>query len=175
MKNKKFGLSAILAIVIGVVVLAGDLFSKYLIEASMMEGEVASFLPGFMNIIVVHNNGAAWGSFAGKQVMLIVLTFILIAIFLAFYIVKSIKSTKPVSVTLGVAVGLIAGGCFGNLYDRLVFGYVRDFLNFEFMNFPVFNIADTALCVGIVVLCVYFIFIYSREGKKEKPEKKDNE
>ena len=172
MKNKKFGLSHILAIVIGVVILAFDLTTKYVIEANMAEGEAMDFIPGFMNFIVVHNNGAAWNSFAGEQVLLIVLTFILIAIFLAFYIVKSVKATKPMSKTLWVAVGLIAGGCFGNLYDRLAFGYVRDFLNFQFMSFPVFNIADTALCIGIAVLCVYLIFIYTRENKKEKEEKK---
>ena len=75
------------------------------------------------------------------------------------------------SVLLGIATGFIVGGCFGNLYDRLVFGYVRDFLNFEFMNFPVFNIADVSLCIGIFLIVIYFIFIMPKEGKKD--EKKD--
>lgn len=161
----------ILAICFGVVVLALDIVTKYVVEAHLALGESASFLPGFINFVVVHNNGAAWNSFAGEQVLLIILTFIIIGIFLSYYITTYVRSKKPMSKTLGVAVGLIAGGCFGNLYDRLLFGYVRDFLNFQFMKFPVFNVADMALTFGIIVFVIYLIFFLGKDEKKAKREK----
>lgn len=166
MKIKKIGASVILALSIGLSVLALDLVTKYVLESFLPLGSVTPFLPGFINLIIVHNDGAAWNAFAGKQVLLILVTVVIISIFLAYYITKVVKSKKPVSKTLGAAVGLIAGGCFGNLYDRIFLGYVRDFLNFEFMDFPVFNVADMALTFGIITLIVYFIFIYPKEDKQ---------
>lgn len=166
LKIKKIGASVILALSIGLSVLALDLITKYVLESFLPLGSVTTFLPGFINLIIVHNDGAAWNAFAGKQVFLILLTVLIISIFLAYYITKVIKSKKPISKTLGAAVGLIAGGCFGNLYDRIFLGYVRDFLNFEFMDFPVFNVADMALTFGIITLIVYFIFIYPKEEKQ---------
>ena len=169
----------ILAICFGVVFFVLDIVTKYVATAHLAEGESASFLPGFMNFVVVFNNGAAWNSFAGEQILLIILTIAIISLFLAYYIVRYIRSKLPMSKLFGIAVGLIAGGCFGNLYDRIGFGYVRDFLNFQFMNFPVFNIADMALTFGIIVLVIYFIFIYPKEEKKlkelngETPKKED--
>ena len=174
MRNKKFGLSAILAIVIGVLVLALDLITKYVITAGMPhEGMMADFLPGFINVVIVFNTGAGFGILAGRPIFLIVLTIILITVFILFFVMKHVKGEQPVSVLLGVAAGFVVGGCFGNLYDRLVFGYVRDFLNFQFMNFPVFNVADICLCVGIALLVVYFLFIMPKENKKgEKSDEK---
>lgn len=169
----------ILAITIGVVIFALDIATKYIATSHLKEGESASFLPGFMNFVVVFNNGAAWNSFAGEQILLIILTIIIIGLFLAYYTVRYVKAKLPMSKLFGIAVGLIAGGCFGNLYDRIGFGYVRDFLNFQFMKFPVFNVADMALTFGIIVLVIYFIFIYPKEEKKlkelnsELPKKED--
>lgn len=168
MKNNRKWLSAIFAICFGVVIFVLDIVTKYIATANLAEGETATFLPKFMNFTLVFNNGAAWNSFAGEQILLIVLTIIIIGLFLAYYVYRYIKSKIPMSKTLGIAVGLIAGGCFGNLYDRIGFGYVRDFLNFEFVKFPVFNIADMALTFGIAILIIYFIFIYPKEEKKLK-------
>lgn len=148
-----------------VFVLIFDLVTKYVIESKMKLGEEASFLPGFMNFVIVHNDGAAWNLFSGFQVLLIIVTIIFLIVYSWFFFSKKSKS-----LLLGIASGLLLGGCLGNLYDRIFLGYVRDFLHFQFINFPVFNIADTSLCIGVFLLAVYFIFIYPKELKKEKQE-----
>lgn len=175
LKNKKFGLSAILAITIGVVVFAFDLITKYVVLSYLPEeGMTADFLPGFMNFEITRNPGGGWGIFSDQPVLLIVLSIVLISIFIAYFVLQHIKGVQPVSKLLGVAMGFIAGGCFGNLYDRFVFGQVRDFLHFQFMpNFPVFNIADVCLCIGLALAIIYFLFIMPKEGKKgEKSDEK---
>ncbi len=170
MKNKKYLSAVILAIVFTIVVLIFDLVTKYVIEANLSESGSADFLPGFINFVLVHNDGAAWNIFSGQQIFLIILTFVFIAVFLAFFIFKCIKAEMKVSKLFGISVGLIIGGCLGNLFDRIAFGYVRDFLNFQFINFPVFNIADISLCLGILLLVIYLIFIMP----KEKGNKNEN-
>ena len=146
-------------------ILVFDIVSKYVVESKLGLGEEASFLPGFMNFVVVHNDGAAWNLFSGFGILLIVVTFIFLLIYFWFFCTK-----KTRSVLFGIASGLILGGTVGNLYDRLFYGYVRDFLNFQFIRFPVFNIADAGLCVGIFLLAVYLIFVYTKEVKSEKEE-----
>ena len=73
---------------------------------------------------------------------------------------------------LACSVGLIAGGCIGNMVDRIALGFVRDFLNFQFMDFPAFNFADVCICVGVVVFIIYFLFFYSKEDKNKKKDEK---
>ncbi len=165
--NKKQVICNILMLVFLVFFLVLDIALKYVIESKLGSGGVANFIPGFINLVVVHNYGAAWGLFAKVQWLLIVVTFIFLIVFLWFFFTK-----KSNSYLLGIASGLLLSGTLGNLYDRLVFGYVRDFLNFEFMNFPVFNIADSALTVGIILLLIYFVFIYPKELKIEKQRMK---
>lgn len=142
-----------------------DLVTKYVIESKMKLGEEAAFIPGFMNFVIVHNDGAAWNLFSGFQILLIIVTVIFLIVYFWFFFSKKSKSSL-----LGIASGLLLGGCIGNLYDRIFLGYVRDFLNFQFMNFPVFNIADASLCIGVFLLAIYFIFIYPKELKKDKEE-----
>ena len=163
MRNKFWCKSNILMFCFLVFVLAFDLTTKYVVESKLSLGQEAAFLPGFMNFVVVHNNGAAWNLFAGFGIFLIVVTFIFLLVFLWYFFTK-----KSNSALLGIASGLVLGGCLGNLYDRIAFGYVRDFLNFQFMRFPVFNIADSALTVGIILLAIYFVFIYTKESKKDR-------
>lgn len=140
-----------------------DLVTKYVIESKLAVAQESDFIPGFMNFVVVHNDGAAWNLFSGMQILLIIITFIFLAIYFWAFFTK-----KNNSKLLGIASGLLIGGCLGNLYDRIVFGYVRDFLNFQFINFPVFNIADTCLCVGVFLLALYFIFIYPKQNKEKE-------
>lgn len=168
--NKKLIISLSLATGIFVVILIFDLLSKHFIEKTLPNvGDSMDFLPGFINFVYIQNTGAAWGMLAGRPVFLIIMSLLILALYLWFYAVRLKKTKSSPSTTLSISVGFIVGGCLGNLIDRIAFGYVRDFLNFEFMDFPVFNVADISLTVGIILMVIYFIFIYSKEEKRLQP------
>ena len=171
MKNKRVILAIVLPCVLFALLLTLDLVSKHLIDKSLgTVGASKEIIHGFISFIYIHNSGAAWGIFSGRPIFLIIISIIVIALFIAFYVLRLRKFKDKISLWLSVSLGFIAGGCFGNLIDRIAFGYVRDFINFDFMNFPVFNVADICLAVGIILLFIYFIFFYSKEEKLLKTE-----
>lgn len=174
MKNRKF-LSPFLAISIFVGVLLLDLLTKEFIIKGLIPnvGDAVNVIPRFINFIYVKNTGAAWGIFAGRPVFLIIISLIVIGLLITYYVLRVKKTDKHSSVLFGISMGLIVGGCLGNMIDRIAFGYVRDFINFQFIDFPVFNFADIALTFGMIILVVYFLFFYSKEEKKLK--KQDSE
>ena len=108
------------------------------------------------------NSGAAWGILSGKTITLIIISALMIvALFLYNHFVKN-KSTFYC-----ISFGFIIGGAVGNLIDRIVLGYVRDFIYLDFFpSFPVFNFADSFLCVGAVMLAIFILFLSNK--KKEK-------
>lgn len=171
MKNKKL-LSPLLAIGIFIVVLLLDLLTKEFIISGLLPnvGDSVNVLPGFINFVYVKNTGAAWGMLAGRPVFLIVISIIVLGLLLAYYLLRLKKYGKHSSILFGISIGLVAGGCVGNLVDRIFLGYVRDFINFQFMEFPVFNFADVALTVGVIVMLVYFVFYFSKEEYLLKKE-----
>ena len=156
-----------MAIIVAILVV--DLVPKYLFDAKLAGGDSVTVIPYLFNFRIVHNYGAAWGMLAGKQVFLIVLTFIFLGIFIFYYIKEKNKSWL-----LNVTFGFLFAGCLGNLYDRLIFGYVRDMIEFDFWkSFPIFNFADVALSVGVVLLVVYLIIYFVKETKAKKVDKRD--
>lgn len=159
--------SVMMAIIVAILVV--DLVTKYVFDAKLAGGESVTVIPYLFNFRIVHNYGAAWGMLAGKQVFLIVLTFIFLGIFI-FYFIKE----KNKSWLLNVTFGFLFAGCLGNLYDRLIFGYVRDMIEFDFWkSFPIFNFADVALSVGVVLLVVYLIIYFVKETKAKKVDRRD--
>lgn len=167
MKNKKFLISIILSCSIFVLVLLADLLTKGLIIPNLIPnvGDRVGIIPKLISFIYVKNYGAAWGILGGRNIFLIVMSIVILALFITFYVLRVKKVRNNSSCLLGISVGLIAGGCIGNLFDRLVFGYVRDFINFDFMNFPVFNFADIALTFGVIIMVIYFLFFFAKEDK----------
>lgn len=174
MKNKKLILSLSLAGGLFALILLFDLLSKHFIFQSLPEsGDSMEVIPGFFNFLHVENSGAAWGMLAGRPIFLIIISLVILGVYLWFYAIRLKKHKGNTSIVLSISVGLIVGGCFGNLIDRIVFGYVRDFINLQFMEFPVFNVADISLTIGIILMIAYFIFIYSKEDKKQEMLMKD--
>lgn len=165
--NKKVILCASIAASIFAVMLIFDQISKhFIVKALPNVGDSMNVLPGFINFVYVQNTGAAWGIFSGRSIFLIITSLLVLGLYIWFFVYRLKKSGSNSSVTLAVSVGLIGGGCIGNLVDRLAFGYVRDFINFQFMDFPVFNVADISLTIGIIVVIVYLIFLLPKEDKK---------
>lgn len=129
-------------------VIAADLISKHMIAASGITDIV--LIPGFFHITYAENTGMAWSLLSGQTGLLALISAVAIGVMLRYLLVN-----KPDKLT-SFALALMIGGAAGNLYDRLFLGYVRDFLNFYIFgyDFPVFNIADAALCIGVFLLVI---------------------
>lgn len=143
MKRKIFFISVIFFLI--------DLLTKVFVKS--FDNYPITIIDGFFDIDMVMNDGAAFSSFRGYQFILII-----IAIFVLFYIVKSI--IPDVKTRLGlVSVSLLIGGIVGNLFDRIFYGKVVDFLSFNIFGymFPVFNFADVFICCGIVLYLIDYL------------------
>ena len=165
--NKSLRNKFIVMSVLIVVILVLDLVTKYIIDGMYEEGTGVSAIPGLFNIISVHNHGAAWGIFEGSQVMLIIMSLIFLGIFIWYFIVEKKKSWLLI-----VTFAFLFAGCLGNLYDRIVFGYVRDFIQFAFwQSFPIFNFADTFLTIGVIMFIIYLLIpLFKKQGKNKVME-----
>ena len=131
-------------------------------------GESTAFLPGFMQLTRVHNYGAAWSSFSGKTALLIVVTAALM-IAVAYLLIRRI-----VRHPLGVAAAvLILGGGVGNIIDRIVHGYVVDMFDLLLFNYPVFNLADCFVVVGVILGAVYYLWFYEKYDARKKNDASD--
>ena len=155
-----------IALPIFVAFLILDLLTKYFTNKLIPVGEQRSFLPGFINLINVHNDGGAWNIFSGNQIFLIIFTSLFLVAFLYFYLHECKNG-----VLFHIGSALLITGCLGNLIDRIGFNYVRDMLHFQFFpTFPVFNVADICVCVGIAVLILFYIISLIKSSKKEKKQ-----
>ena len=157
------------ALAAGLLVL--DQWLKFWITANLPLGESMPLIPGFVELLTVHNYGAAWSSFSGQRVMLLGVTSVIIVA------VAVLLGRRIVRHPLGVAACcLIVSGGIGNLIDRLRVGYVVDMFHFEFWpSYPVFNVADICVVVGAVIAAVYYLWIYEKYDAKPKQGEHDGE
>lgn len=127
----------------------------------IVDGAPRVLIPGVINIVHVENTGAAFSMAQGATAL-----FILIA--LAFVIGATLyvwrEPDLPVSLTL--SIGLVAGGGLGNMIDRILDGAVTDFISTVFIDFPVFNIADICVTVGVALCIVGFWMWDSQQGEE---------
>ena len=145
-----------LAIIVGIiaVVVLVDSLTKQYFSASLGLGQSAeSAIPALFQYKLIHNSGAAWGIFEGNAFMLGITSSLTTVVF-AICTLIFIKKFNMIMIS-GLAL-VIAGG-IGNLIDRFSLGYVVDFIDLTFMDFPVFNAADIAVTIGAIVFVVGFI------------------
>jgi signal peptidase II len=111
-----------------------------------------TLVPGFFHLVHVGNTGAAWSLFTGKSLWLAALAILTLGAIFVFR--RHLELSRPM---VQVSFGLLCGGIVGNLVDRVAHGHVIDFLLFEFgrYEFPVFNLADTAICVGVGLYLIH--------------------
>ncbi len=152
--------------ILSILVLAGDLVTK-----ALFEGMSAPFIPGFVGIESTHNFGASWSILSGAGWFFIIIALICAVGMIAFDLFY--KKDFGINGWYKVGFSLLLAGIIGNLVDRIAFGYVRDFIHLEFMNFPIFNIADIALTIGCICMVVFVLFFGMRERKPEIQKKKD--
>lgn len=149
--------------ILGAVLLAGDQILKYWVVTHLAVGESAPFLPGFMQLTRLHNYGAAWSSFSGRTVLLVVFTAVLLAAVALLLLKKVVRHWTGVA-----ACTLILAGGIGNIIDRIVHGYVVDMFDLQLFSYPVFNLADCCVVVGAILGGVYYLFLYDKYDKKKK-------
>ncbi len=135
-------------LIVAIIALALDQITKILIESTVKLNTSIKIIKGFFNITSCHNPGVAWGMLSNNRILILLITIIAIIIISRF--IKSFKNNTRNN----IAFGLIIGGLTGNLADRIIFGYVRDFLDFMIINYdyPVFNVADMAIVIGVILL-----------------------
>lgn len=154
-------MSYLIGALAGAVLLALDQWVKYWTVSHLDLGEACPFLPGFAELLRVHNYGAAWSSFSGMRWVLVAVTSVIVAA-VAFLLARRI-----VRHPLGVAACvLVISGGLGNIIDRVRLGYVVDMFNFQFMTYPVFNVADICVVCGAALGAVYYLWFYEKYDKK---------
>ena len=133
-----------LVLLIGLAVVFLDQLTKQAVRANLTFGDSVPVVEGFFNLVYVRNDGAAWNLLSGHGLILISISFIvMMALFFGY---RRLVDGKKINAVL---LGLLVGGIAGNLIDRIRFGWVTDFLDFEFgtYHYPSFNVADSAICI----------------------------
>ena len=137
----------VIAVVSGVI---ADIVSKWVVFSKLDEFGKLIAIPGLLNILRTKNEGVVFGLFPGKTSAFIVFSAIAIVVILFIYI----KSDKTIFIS-NLALGLVLAGAIGNLWDRIWFRGVRDFIDLHIgdkYHWPTFNVADSLICVGIAIL-----------------------
>ncbi len=140
------------ALIMALVLVADQVTKAIILDRLGPSGDLSQIkiIPGILRLIYVENTGAAFGMFQGKSPVLTIVAMGVI-LFLLFYFRRAIAH----SVWLSLALGLQLGGAVGNVIDRFHHGFVVDFINFP--KFPTFNIADSAITIGVIMLGLYLL------------------
>lgn len=145
-----------------IVLIGGDQFTKHLISSSMQLGKSQEIIDNFFYFTYAHNTGVAWGMLAGHLWL-----FIIVALISAVLMIIFFKRTRKEEILTRFGLVLTFAGMIGNLADRIVLGYVRDFIDVIIFNynFPIFNIADVAVVIGVALIIIEIIFEEHIHGK----------
>ncbi len=138
-----------------------DQMTKIIIRATLSPGEAWPDRDWLLNIINVSNSGAAFGILQGQTVFLIATSLVGVAAIVLYYLFPPMEHGL-----LRVALGLQLGGAASNLFDRIRFGEVTDFINFDF--WPAFNVADASISIGVVTI-IWFFLVLEGEYIRGKP------
>ncbi len=164
---------AVIAVVICVVL---DQVTKYLAVTHIKDNPI-TLIEGVFQLRYLENRGAAFGMLQNQQWFFLIITIITLCIVTFIYVkLPRDKHFTPLRMCLAVLVA----GAIGNMIDRISLGYVVDFLYFELIDFPIFNVADIFATVSTIVLIILFLFYYSEEDfdlifKLFKPKQKEKQ
>ena len=150
--------------IMAVLILVGDQVSKLLTVAKIPLYGSVDVIPGIVGLTYVQNDGAAFSMLEGQQWLCAVV----FAIFAAFIIWEFSGKRLPFDTFERFCIVAVFAGGLGNMIDRLRLGYVVDMIETQFMNFPVFNVADIFITCGCIILIVHMIFFNKDFWKEEK-------
>jgi signal peptidase II len=150
------------------VVTLDQLTKLWIAESLPLYGQ-KSIIPGFFNLVHVTNTGVAFGLLAGDHARWRRIFFIAVALVALVVILTAYRHIREKGLPYVVSIGFIAGGAIGNLIDRIRFGAVVDFLDFYIKDYhwPAFNLADSAITVGVGLFLLVSIFPREDEGRKK--------
>lgn len=142
----------IVYLIISAIVIGLDQWVKYLTVSNLQLGETKEFIPGVLSFTNIRNTGAAWSLLEGKMWFFYIITILVVGV-IFYLLVKHVHSSKWFTIGLS----LVLAGALGNFIDRVRLGYVVDMFQTDFINFPIFNVADTALVIGVICIFIYLI------------------
>jgi signal peptidase II len=148
---------------IAVIMIILDQWTKYLVIENMTIGESIPIIDNIFYLTSHRNPGAAWGILQGQMWFFYIVTLIVVGIII-YYIERYAKTNR----LLGISLGLVLGGAIGNLIDRVRFQEVVDFVDVYIFSYdyPIFNIADSSLVVGVILIGIVTLLEEVRKDKK---------
>ena len=147
--------------ILAAIIVAVDQFTKFLTVQNIDLYETVEVIPNVLSWMYIRNTGAAWSILEGQMWFFYLITIIVVGAVI-YYLQKFGKNSRLFS----IALALILAGSIGNFIDRIRLEYVIDMVRLEFINFPIFNVADMSLSIG-VFLMIIFVFIDERNEKKK--------
>lgn len=139
-----------------------DQLTKWLMAGWLAPDKTFPILQDVLHFTYVENTGAAWGMLKDARWLFLIVSSLAILGILAYLI---FKKDKPHGFSLSLAI--ICGGGIGNMIDRIFMGYVVDFVDFRLINFPVFNLADSCVCIGTFLFVFFYLKDEWKKGKKK--------
>ncbi|EMF0058631.1 MULTISPECIES: signal peptidase II [Enterococcus] len=139
-----------------------DQWVKWWIVNDLSLGETKTLIPGVLSLNYIRNTGAAWSMLEGKMWFFVIITVVAVIV----VVTLMVKNRKQGNRWLLTGLSFILAGAIGNFIDRVRLGYVVDMFQTDFMNFPIFNVADMTLVCGVILILIYIILDEKEQGKK---------
>lgn len=149
--------------IIAAAIVAVDQICKLLVMTNLSNTDCIHFLPGVIDFVYVKNTGAAFSILSDNTPILAAVSVIFCIGVLIYWYFK-----KPENRLFKLSLTLLFAGALGNAIDRVIRGFVVDFISTVFVKFPVFNVADIAITIGAVLLIVYMMFFDKEEVENEE-------
>ncbi|WP_414840279.1 signal peptidase II [Carnobacterium sp. TMP28] len=147
--------------ILALLIIGIDQFTKYLTVATIDLYEVVEVFPSLLSWMYLQNTGAAWSILEGQMWFFYIVTAIVVVI-VVYYLQKYGRQSRLLSLSLT----FVLAGSIGNVIDRIRLGYVVDMIRLEFIDFPIFNVADMALSVGVGLMILY-VFLDEQDKKRK--------
>lgn len=140
-------------LIVAALLVVCDQLVKYWVVSNLSLGEAMNVIPNVFSLTYYQNSGAAWSILQGQMWFFAIVTFVAVPLCI-WLLWKNCRGSKFYS----LALGLVIAGALGNFIDRMRLGYVVDMFQTDFMNFPIFNVADMCLTIGVVMVFIYALF-----------------
>lgn len=163
---------SMLAAILVIFIVLFDQITKYFADLYLQNCDAVGMIPNIISLRYHRNSGAAWGILSDHRWVFMVISSLAIIVIIVFLIyTRKHKQSRLLTISLS----FFLGGGIGNMIDRVRLGYVIDFLRFDFIDFPIFNIADSFITIGAVIMLLYLILDTVKEEKAKRAEKKQKD